>query len=66
MSTFGERLFRTYFVVDARSLGLFRITYASALLADLYFRYQAIDSFYTNAGILPNHTLLWAPPANHV
>ncbi len=66
MPTLRDRLFRTYFVFDARSLGLFRIAYASTLLTDLYLRFRALDDFYTNDGLLPNHTLLWAAPSPHM
>ncbi|HEX2676133.1 MAG TPA: DCC1-like thiol-disulfide oxidoreductase family protein, partial [Polyangiales bacterium] len=66
MPTLRERLRRTYFVLDARSLGLFRIVFAAVLSYDLCLRQRVLDSFYTNAGLLPNHTLLWAPPSGHV
>jgi predicted DCC family thiol-disulfide oxidoreductase YuxK len=61
-----EQLFRAYFVVDPRSLGLFRIVFGVTLLCDLWLRYCAVDEFYTNQGLLPNHTLLWAPPASRM
>jgi hypothetical protein len=56
----------TYLTADPRSLGLFRIGFGLVLLSDLARRYQEIDFWYTNAGLLPNHTLLWRPPAGHV
>jgi len=56
----------TYLTVDARSLGLFRIGLGWLLLFDLARRYVQLDLWYTNAGLLPNHTLLWRPPADHV
>ncbi|HTU57888.1 MAG TPA: HTTM domain-containing protein [Polyangiales bacterium] len=64
------KLFRslraTYLAADPRSLGLFRVGLALLLLADLAHRYQGLDLWYTNAGLLPNHTLLWRPPAEHM
>lgn len=64
------RLFRslraTYLAADPRSLGVFRIGFALLLLADLAHRYRGLDLWYTNAGLLPNHTLLWRPPAQHL
>jgi hypothetical protein len=55
-----------YLTVDPRSLGLFRIGFGLVLLADLFRRYEQLDFWYTNAGLLPNHTLLWRPPAGHM
>lgn len=52
----------TYLRIDPRSLGLFRIVFGCVLLADLYWRSRGLDTWYTNAGLFPNHTLLWAPP----
>ena len=64
------KLFRslraTYLAADPRSLGLFRIGFALLLLADLVHRYRGLDVWYTNSGLLPNHTLLWRPPATHM
>jgi predicted DCC family thiol-disulfide oxidoreductase YuxK len=52
----------TYLIIDARSVGLGRVAVAIALLADLIHRIPVLDLFYTNDGLLPNHTLLWRPP----
>jgi predicted DCC family thiol-disulfide oxidoreductase YuxK len=52
---------RTYLSLDPRSLGAFRISFAAVLLLDLALRYVDVDVFYTNDGLLPNHTMLWAP-----
>jgi predicted DCC family thiol-disulfide oxidoreductase YuxK len=52
---------RTYLSVDARSLGLFRIGLGILLLVDLFRRVPYVRDFYTNAGLLPNHTVLWRP-----
>jgi predicted DCC family thiol-disulfide oxidoreductase YuxK len=64
-----ERLgrFRRWFVgkyltIDARSVGLGRVAVAVVLLVDLIRRIPVLDLFYTNDGLLPNHTLLWRPP----
>jgi hypothetical protein len=56
----------TYLTADPRSLGLFRISFGLVLSWDLLRRYQQLDFWYTNTGLLPNHTLLWRPPARHV
>ena len=56
----------TYLTADPRSLGLFRIGFGLVLCWDLVRRYQQLDFWYTNSGLLPNHTLLWRPPAQHV
>lgn len=58
-----SHLARTYFSIDPRTLGLFRICLGAMLLLDLFFRAQVYEHFYSNDGLLPNHTLLWAPPA---
>lgn len=56
-------LVRTYLSIDPRTLGLFRICLGATLLLDLFFRSKVYEHFYSNEGLLPNHTLLWAPPA---
>src|SRR5688572_24202643 len=56
----------SYLTVDPRSLGVFRIGLGCVLLLDLLQRYLQLDFWYTNQGLLPNHTLLWRPPAPHV
>jgi predicted DCC family thiol-disulfide oxidoreductase YuxK len=57
---------QTYFSFDVRSLALFRVVFAAVLLVDLYLRSRVLDAFYTNEGLVPNHTLLWAPLGPHV
>jgi predicted DCC family thiol-disulfide oxidoreductase YuxK len=59
-------LARSYLNVDPRSLGLFRILFGVVLLLDLYWRYLGVDFWYTNDGLLPNHTMLWAPPTRRM
>ncbi len=51
-----------YLTIDARSVGLGRIVVAIVLMIDLVRRIPVLDLFYTNDGLLPNHTLLWRPP----
>ncbi len=62
-----RRSFREiYLTVDPRSLGAFRIGLALVLFFDLARRWAEIDFWYVNSGLLPNHTLLWRPPAQHM
>jgi predicted DCC family thiol-disulfide oxidoreductase YuxK len=54
---------RTYLTIDPRSLGLGRIVLSVLLLFDLFHRaWGGITLWYSNAGLLPNHTVLWRPP----
>lgn len=55
----------TYLTVDRRSLGAFRIAFGLVLFSDLFRRLAELRFWYTNSGLLPNHTLLWRPPASH-
>jgi predicted DCC family thiol-disulfide oxidoreductase YuxK len=57
------RLRATYLRLDPRSLGLGRIVLGLVLIADLLRRVPVIRDFYSNLGLLPNHTVLWRPPA---
>ncbi len=59
-------LWRTYFTIDVRSLGLFRILFGAVLLSDLARRWVDLRFWYVNSGILPNHTLLWRPPTGNM
>jgi predicted DCC family thiol-disulfide oxidoreductase YuxK len=61
MEKLRSKLVATYLSFDSRSLALFRIALGVTLWADLWRRYRVLDAFYTNEGILPNHTLLWSP-----
>jgi hypothetical protein len=56
-----EQLTRTYLTFDARSLALGRIALALVLIVDLARRVPWLRDLYTNAGLLPNHTMLWRP-----
>jgi hypothetical protein len=55
----------TYVSVDPRSLGVFRVLFGLVLFSDLLRRWAELRFWYTNSGLLPNHTLLWRPPATH-
>lgn len=61
-----KQLRRTYFTVDPRSLGAFRLAFGCVLFADLARRWWELGFWYSNSGLLPNHTLLWRPPASHM
>lgn len=63
MRAWWQSLRVTYLSVDPRSLGLFRVLFGLVLLTDLARRWSEIEVWYTNSGLLPNHTLLWRPPA---
>jgi len=55
-------LVRTYLTIDPRSLGLGRIVLGAVLIVDLLRRVPLLRAFYSNEGLLPNHTVLWRPP----
>jgi predicted DCC family thiol-disulfide oxidoreductase YuxK len=57
-----RRFVDLYLTIDARSLGLGRIGLALVLLFDLLRRVPILRLFYSNDGLLPNHTMLWRPP----
>ena len=56
-----ERLRQAYLVADLRSLALGRLGLAGVLIVDLITRALVLRDFYSNEGLLPNHTLLWRP-----
>ncbi len=56
----------TYMTADPRSLGLFRVALGLVLFSDLARRAWELSYWYANTGLLPNHTLLWRPPATHL
>jgi predicted DCC family thiol-disulfide oxidoreductase YuxK len=66
MHRLRDSIATSYFSLDTRSLALFRMVFASVLLVDLYLRSRVLDAFYTNEGLIPNHTLLWAPLTRHM
>lgn len=53
------RLRSTYLRIDARSLGLFRIAMACALIGDWWVRWVDSRAFYSNEGVLTNHAHLY-------
>jgi predicted DCC family thiol-disulfide oxidoreductase YuxK len=62
-ASFRTRFTRFYLTIDPRSLGLGRIVLALVLLFDLAHRaWGGIALWYSNEGLLPNHTVLWRPP----
>ncbi|MCG8553724.1 MAG: lipase maturation factor family protein [Proteobacteria bacterium] len=52
---------RNYLSIDPRTLGFARIALALLLLADLGQRIGSVELWYSNSGLLPNHTGLWQP-----
>src|SRR4030095_7378815 len=61
-----ERIRSVYLSADLRSLSAGRIVLALVLLRDLFGRWMELGIWYTNDGIIPNHTLLWRPSWDHV
>jgi hypothetical protein len=61
----GKRYFDSavaiYGTFDHRSLGIARIGLGTLLLHNLVRRVPDLVAFYSNDGILPNHTVLWRP-----
>jgi hypothetical protein len=57
---------RAYLEMDPRSLGMGRIGIGLLLMFDLIRRTFWLRDFYSNDGLLPNHTLLWRPPADRM
>jgi predicted DCC family thiol-disulfide oxidoreductase YuxK len=53
---------RTYLQIDTRSLALGRIVLGVVLMLDLLRRVPWLRDFYSNLGLIPNHTVLWRPP----
>lgn len=53
-----DRLRSTLLRIDARSLGLFRITMGLALIGDWWTRWGDTRAFYSNEGVLSNHAHL--------
>ncbi|AKU90014.1 DCC1-like thiol-disulfide oxidoreductase family protein [Vulgatibacter incomptus] len=65
-ASIGTRLRDTWFSLDPRSLGLFRIGFATLLLGDLLRRLPDLVVWYSNDGLIPNHTQLWRPAARWI
>ncbi len=51
---------------DPRSLAAGRIALALVLLLGLGKRLAEVELWYSNTGLLPNHTVLWRPPVERV
>jgi len=62
----GPRMVATYGTLDPRSLGLGRIGLGLLLMYDLVRRVPGLVTWYSNEGLLPNHTVLWRPSADYV
>jgi len=60
------RLAEAYATLDPRSLGVGRIGLGALLLYDLVRRVPGLPIWYSNEGLLPNHTVLWRPSADYV
>src|SRR5262245_56628815 len=65
-SKFFKAFSQIYLELDPRTLGFGRIFFALVLIGDLLRRLPRLREFYTNAGILPNHTVLWRPPVSRL
>ena len=57
----ARHLVQVYGTIDPRSLAAGRISLALVLLVDLARRGASLTTWYTNEGLLPNHTLLLRP-----
>jgi hypothetical protein len=66
MDRFYDHIRRVYLTADTRSLAAGRIVLALVLLRDLFGRWAELGLWYTNDGIIPNHTMLWRPPWDHI
>ena len=61
-----SRFRETYLTIDPRALGVGRIALALVLLLDLARRLPFATLWYSNEGLLPNHTVLWRPTSEYV
>jgi predicted DCC family thiol-disulfide oxidoreductase YuxK len=61
LTSLRRALTERYLTVDGRSLALCRVVLATVLIVDLARRLRWLRDFYSNAGLLPNHTVLWRP-----
>ncbi|MDX2009102.1 MAG: HTTM domain-containing protein [Myxococcaceae bacterium] len=50
-----------HFMTSPVTLGVGRVILAVLLLGDALRRWPDLDVWYTNDGLMPNHTMLWAP-----
>ncbi len=51
---------------DPRSLGLARIGLGLLLFYNVWRRLGSLGAFYSNDGLLPNHTVLWRPTIEYM
>ena len=56
---------RRFLTIDPRTLAALRVALALLLLVDFGKRVADVSTWYTNAGLLPNHRLLWRPETQH-
>ena len=56
---------RAWLQVDPRALGLFRIAFGVLCFYDVFRRYQWIETFYANSGVLSNHFTLFRPHSTY-
>jgi len=61
-----SKLRDAYLTIDPRGLGVGRIALATVLLVDLARRLPFATLWYSNEGLLPNHTVLWRPTVAYV
>lgn len=54
-----SRLKKFCFMIDPRTLGLFRIIFALLLIHDWFTRWPNLEAFYTSFGVLPPQAPLW-------
>jgi hypothetical protein len=52
-----------WFTTSPVTLGIGRVGLGLLVLGDVLRRWGDLDVWYTNAGLMPNHTMLWAPQA---
>jgi predicted DCC family thiol-disulfide oxidoreductase YuxK len=63
---FSRAFAQRYLTIDGRSLAICRGGLAGVLIVDLLRRLPWLRDLYTNAGLLPNHTMLWRPWQPHM
>ncbi|WP_373046057.1 DCC1-like thiol-disulfide oxidoreductase family protein [Vulgatibacter sp.] len=66
MKNWREQLRVAWLELDPRSLGIFRIGLAILLLGDLLRRVPDLAIWYSNQGLVPNHTQLWRPASEYM
>lgn len=63
MGLAGRSRVQRFFLTSPVVLAAGRIWLALLLLVDVVRRLGDLDVWYTNQGLMPNHTMLWAPQA---